>query len=119
VTRDRLRGRLLKFGLKLPGAWEDHPWGERVLKVGRKVFVFFGMDDWEGGPGMTVKLIGSHAMALMQPGVEPSGYGLARTGWVSIKLLENDLPYDVLRDWIVESYRIVAPRKLVAQLDAK
>jgi hypothetical protein len=28
------------------------------------------------------------------------------------------VPVDVLRDWIEESYRIVAPKRLVALLDA-
>ena len=31
------------FAAGLPEAWEDHPWGESVYKVGKKVFVFFGM----------------------------------------------------------------------------
>ena len=40
--------------LAYPEAYEDHPWGETVVKVRGKVFVFFGM----GGPGvsLTVKL---------------------------------------------------------------
>jgi hypothetical protein len=27
------------------------------------------------------------------------------------------VPLDVLRDWVEESYRIVAPKRLAAQLD--
>jgi predicted DNA-binding protein (MmcQ/YjbR family) len=34
----RLRG----FALSLPGAWDDFPWGGRVAKAGKRVFVFFG-----------------------------------------------------------------------------
>ena len=36
----------------MPGAWEDHPWGDTVVKVGKKVFVFMGVDgeDTVGGP---------------------------------------------------------------------
>jgi predicted DNA-binding protein (MmcQ/YjbR family) len=37
--------RLRDFALLLPGAWEDFPWGERVAKVGKRVFVFFGHDE--------------------------------------------------------------------------
>ena len=47
---------LLAFALALPEAWEDHPWGESVAKVGKKVFVFFGMPDADEGPRFTVKL---------------------------------------------------------------
>jgi predicted DNA-binding protein (MmcQ/YjbR family) len=34
--------RLKSFALELPEAWEDHPWGDTVVKVGKKVFVFLG-----------------------------------------------------------------------------
>ena len=33
---------MVAFALGLPEAWEDHPWGETVVKVAKKVFVFFG-----------------------------------------------------------------------------
>ena len=33
---------VLDFALRLPGAYEDHPWGESVAKVNKKVFVFMG-----------------------------------------------------------------------------
>lgn len=35
--------RLRAYALSLPEAWLDHPWGEDVVKVGKKVFVFFGV----------------------------------------------------------------------------
>ena len=48
-----------------PEAKLDHPWGEDVFKVGRKVFVFFGVpgDDF----GLSVKLPHSAGAALMLP----------------------------------------------------
>ncbi|MBA3709787.1 MAG: hypothetical protein H0W83_13320, partial [Planctomycetes bacterium] len=33
---------LRAFALAFPGAYEDFPWGERVVKVAKKVFVFLG-----------------------------------------------------------------------------
>ena len=114
------RRRLLEFALGLPDAWLDHPWGEDVAKVGKKVFVFFGHeDDPENPPGMSVKLGESRFEALGVPAAEPTGYGLGKAGWVSVQFGTGSPPVGVLEDWIDESYRLVAPKKLVAQLDER
>ena len=49
-----IRRRLLAFALKLPGAYLDHPWGEDVAKVNKKVFAFLGTGD-RADPAMSVK----------------------------------------------------------------
>jgi predicted DNA-binding protein (MmcQ/YjbR family) len=113
------RTRLLRFALGLPAAWLDHPWGEDVAKVGAKVFVFFGPQDDPAYVGMTVKLEDSHPEALAVPGAEPSGYGLGRSGWVTIPFRLTTPPAAVLEDWIEESYRRIAPKRLVAELDRR
>jgi predicted DNA-binding protein (MmcQ/YjbR family) len=106
------------FALGLPEAWEDHPWdGGPVVKVGKKIFVFLGQP---AGPSMSVKLPFSGEVALTLDGCTPTGYGLGRAGWVSIDLTSADCPdVDVLLDWVEESYRVIAPKKLVARLDAE
>jgi predicted DNA-binding protein (MmcQ/YjbR family) len=117
VARPKLtRERLTEFALGLTGAWLDHPWDEDVVKVGKKIFVFLGLEDM---PELlvTVKLDDSHDQALAVPGAEPTGYGLGRSGWVSIPLRDTTPPLGVLQDWVDESYRRVAPKKLVSELD--
>jgi predicted DNA-binding protein (MmcQ/YjbR family) len=104
------------FAAGLPEAWEDHPWGESVYKVGKKVFVFFGVLGTDAGLRFTVKLRDSHEEALAFEWVVPAGYGLDRGGWVTCAA-PDDAPPEMLTGWIVESYRLVAPRRLVAQLD--
>src|SRR6266498_1043486 len=47
---------LRAFAFSLPEAWEDHPWGESVAKVGKRVFVFFGATDGDDPFGFSVKL---------------------------------------------------------------
>jgi len=112
-----VRRRLLAFALTLPGAYEDHPWGEDVAKVNKKVFAFLGVDDEPEHLGMSVKLDESHEQALAVPGAKPTGYGLGRSGWVSIPFRLTTPPLPVLQDWVEESFRRVAPRTLVAELD--
>jgi len=115
-----LRRRIRAFALGLPGAYEDHPWGEDVAKVNKKVFVFLGLGEDPANLAMTVKLRNdSHHHVLSVPGAEPTGYGLGRSGWVTVPFRETTPPLDVLRDWVEESYRLVAPKPLIAQLDER
>jgi predicted DNA-binding protein (MmcQ/YjbR family) len=110
---------LTAFALALPGAYEDHPWGEIVAKVAKKVFVFFGTaESREGGFGLCVKLPESGLAALTLPFVEPAGYGLGKSGWVYVRLTgKGALPVPMFKDWILESYRAVAPKKLAAAIE--
>ncbi|MGH3137279.1 MAG: MmcQ/YjbR family DNA-binding protein [Gaiellaceae bacterium] len=114
LAMDDLRDKLLSFALSLPEAVEDHPWDVTVTKVRKKVFVFFGGDPTPNR--ITVKLVESHGHALSIDGAEPTGYGLGKAGWVTVPLDARDVELDLLRDWIEESYRIVAPKRLVASL---
>ena len=111
---------LRKFALALPEATEDFPWGDRVAKVKGKIFVFLGLDPVAGsGMTLTVKLPVSGEAARDLPFVKPTGYGLGKSGWVTATFGPSDVPpVDILKDWIVESYRAVAPKKLGAGLDA-
>ena len=106
------------FAFGLPEAWEDHPWGDSVAKVGKKVFLFLGSPAADGTLGFSVKLPISSEEALSMPFTEPTGYGLDRGNWVTVHA-PLDAPLDLLLGWIEESYRTVAPKALVARLDAE
>jgi len=112
TTRDRV----LAFALSLPGAVEDFPWGESVAKVNGKVFVFLGSATARPAR-MSVKLDEAHGHALSIADAQRTGYGLGDSGWVTVPLRANGVVLDLLRDWVEESYRIVAPKRLVAELD--
>ncbi len=110
----RARDDARAFALSLPETTEDQPWGEDVVKVRGKVFVFLGS---AASRRMTVKLVESHAHALSIDGAEPAGYGLGKAGWVTVPLTASRVGKTLVRDWIEESYRIVAPKRLVERLD--
>jgi predicted DNA-binding protein (MmcQ/YjbR family) len=108
---------LEEFALGLPGAFADMPWEEDVVaKVGKKIFVFFGT---EADPRISVKLPSSGEHALATKGAAPTSYGLGRHGWVTVPVGSEDAPDDLLCDWIEESYRTIAPKRFVAELDAR
>jgi len=118
AARRTRRDALLEFALTFPDAHVDHPWGETVVKVRGKIFVFLGEDGNEPG-GFSVKLDESLEPALAVDGAEPTGYGLGRAGWVSVPLKGRSPSIGVLRDWVEESYRRVAPKTLVRELDER
>lgn len=106
------------FGLSLPEAVEEFPWGEPALKVRKKVFVFLGRagDRWR----FSVKLPASSEDVRSMPFAEPTGYGLGKSGWVSVTFGPDDvLPDALIAEWIDESYRAVAPKTLIKALDAR
>jgi predicted DNA-binding protein (MmcQ/YjbR family) len=108
------RRKLAEFALSLPSAHEDFPWGDRVVKVRGKVFVFLGSQARGAERAISVKLDEAHGHALSIEGARPTGYGLGKAGWVTVPVTGVEFP--VLRDWVEESYRIVAPKRLVAEL---
>ena len=112
----KVRKSLLDYALALPESYEDHPWGETVVKVNKKIFLFLGVEDGSHPAGFSVKLPESRDQAMQIPGAEPTGYGLGKAGWVSVPLEVGLPPIGVLHDWVEESYRTVAPKKLIAVL---
>jgi predicted DNA-binding protein (MmcQ/YjbR family) len=110
---------LEEFALSLPEAWSDEPWGDRVVKVGKKIFVFLSRSD-ATRPAVTFKLPDSRDHALSYPDAFPTGYGLGKHGWVTVMI--DVVPAEereVLLDFVEESYRAVATKTLVRRLDAE
>lgn len=110
---------LRAFGLAYPGAHTKSPWpGHLDLAVADKTFAYLSL---EGEPlRASCKLPESSAAALMLPFVEPTGYGLGKSGWVTATFPEDATPpLPVLQEWIDESYRAQAPKRLVKELDAR
>ena len=69
---------------------------------------------------MSVKLRYTSEVALELPFATPTAYGLGKSGWVTFAPEADAIPHMAqLRDWIEQSYRAQAPKKLVKELDAR
>jgi predicted DNA-binding protein (MmcQ/YjbR family) len=113
----RAESALRRHALSYPEAVEEFPWGHTAVKVKGKSFLFMGREN--GVLGLTVKLPVSGKMAAALPFASPAGYGLGRSGWVQARFGPDDeVPVDMIKEWIDESYRAVAPKKLVALLES-
>jgi hypothetical protein len=108
---------LRELGLKYPGAHTKSPWpGHLDLAVNDKTFAYLSV---EGEPfKISCKLPSTGEQALMLPSTSPTPYGLGKSGWVTCELGEGELPpVDIFKEWIDESYRAQAPKKLLKQLN--
>jgi predicted DNA-binding protein (MmcQ/YjbR family) len=104
---------LAKLASAYPEVTEEHPWGERAFKVRGKTFLFMGAS--AEGLAFSVKLPESGAIALALPFTEPTHYGLGKSGWVTARFTQgNDIPLDLVKEWLEESFRAIAPKKIVA-----
>ncbi len=117
TATDPILKELRTFGLAYPGAHTKSPWpGHMDLAVNDKTFAYLSI---EGEPlSISCKLPRSSHLALMLPHAQPTPYGLGKSGWVSMQFPDGEVPVDMLKQWIDESYRAQAPKKLVKQLDA-
>lgn len=106
---------LRAFGLTYPEAHTKSPWPDHLdLAVKDKTFAYLSA----GEPlKISCKLPESGLAALELPFAVPTAYGLGKSGWVTARFAVGaEPPVDLLKEWIDESYRAVAPKKLLAQL---
>lgn len=119
-----------EFALTLPAATEDFPWGESVVKVEKRdvdappwrrhlvhgpMFLWLGRREVEPR-AIAVKLTVSYDMAVAMAHATPTTHsGLGQWGWLTVPV--DSVELDVLCEWVEESYRNKAPKKLIAQLD--
>ena len=123
LNRDEALERLRSLCLALPEV-EEQPWGatHAVFQVAGKVFVRF-MDDhhgdgrvalWSKAPlGAQAALVaGDPERFFVPPYVGPRG-------WIGVRLDVGQVDLEEVSDLVEESYRMLAPRRLSAALQAK
>ena len=114
----KLEATMRDHALEYPQSEEAFPWGERAIKVRGKAFLFMRREEKE--LSFSVKLPRTGVQALALPFAKPTEYGLGKHGWVTVRLSKTskELTSQSLA-WLDESYRAVAPKKMVDALDAK
>lgn len=114
----RAESALRDFALTFPETVEEFPWGHRAMKVKKRVFVFLALE--ENTFSLSVKLPQSNLGALMFPYASPTEYGLGQSGWITARFQGRDkVDVALLKEWIDESYRAIAPKRLAALLDGE
>jgi hypothetical protein len=78
------------------------------------------MSNGKGGEDMfslSVKLPVSGKLALSLPFASQTEYGLGKSGWVTARFQGKDkIPIEMLKEWVDESFRAIAPKRVLAGL---
>lgn len=107
---------LRSHAMRFPEVTEEFPWGHRALKVKGKAFLFLYRED--DFLSLSVKLPESRYAALRLPFASPTQYGLGKSGWVISRFQrDEDVPVEMLVEWLSESYRAIAPKRIVARVN--
>ncbi len=117
MPTDPIHERLLQIVNRLPGAHEDRPWGSVHCKVAGKIFVGWGRhEDGAMGVGFKTDKELQAMLVASDPRFKVAAY-VGKHGWVDMKL-DPDPDWSELEHFIVDSYRMIAPKKLVKELSA-
>src|SRR6478609_6768596 len=111
-----LAKRLRSHALSYPATTEAFPWGESAFKVKGKTFVFMRVDPDD--MSFSVKLAKLRKQALALPGSEPTHYGLGAKGWVTLRPTAKT-DFALLLSFVDESYRAIAPKRVLEELAAR
>lgn len=115
MAADPHHEQLKKIVGRLPEAVEDTPWGSIHWKVRGKIFGGWGRDAKEGSSiGFKTDKELQAMLVKSDPRFSIAAY-VGKHGWVDMKLAEKP-DWAEVEHFIVESYRMIAPAKLAAQL---
>jgi hypothetical protein len=122
MKRDPLT-RLRTMCLALPEAHEQEAWGEPTFRLRKKMFAMYasaGNHHGRGRPAVWCKAraLNQHLLVVAHPDrffVPPY---VGPSGWVGV-WLDGDADWDGLGGLLSEGYRLVAPKRLIAALDAR
>ena len=103
--------------LSLPDTQETPTWGAPHFRVGDKIFAGYG--EKEGRSSIDFKLAMLHAEAVIRedPRFSRAPY-VGHKGWVSMDVT-GLADWDEVRPLVLESYRLIAPKKTLAKLDGE
>lgn len=111
------RERIRRLCLQFPEAAEVEAWGDPTYRVRNKIFAMEkgrGTEVWcKAAPGAQEALTGSEPDRFFVPPYVGS------KGWIGVRLeaLADQAEWEEIRELIEDSYRLIAPKRLVAALD--
>ena len=101
---------LLTYCLAKPGAWQDEPWeGDVVVKVGAKIFAFFGSGTTSVGLKCGASREAANEWLLRYPDDASVMAYIGRSGWNTLRI-GGAIPDDELIEAIDTSYAAIVSK---------
>jgi hypothetical protein len=115
--------RLRKLCLALPEAHEVEAWGEPTFRVRQKLFAMYasaGNHHGAGRPAVWCKAtkMNQELMISAAPGRFFSPPYVGPSGWIGV-WLDRGVEWAELAELLQDAYRLAAPKRLAALLDAR
>ena len=116
MDHDKVLAKVREICLALPDSRETITWGEPHFRVNDKIFCGCGRE--KGQPAVLgFKLEMQHAERIIKvPGFWRAPY-VGHKGWVSLDG-STIRDWNLVRELILESYRLIAPKRSLAKLAA-
>jgi hypothetical protein len=107
---------LREIALAYPESSETTSCNKAAFKAGKKSFLFVGQK--EDSYNVMLKLGDSLDEATLLESKRPENFNVGKGGWTTLRFPLTDSPDGDLFDrWIEESYRLLATKTLVRELD--
>lgn len=121
MTAARLLARLRKACLALPEAHEVEAWGAPTFRVRNRIFAMYAApENHHGRERASVWVKAKHVTQDLLMRADPDRYFappyVGPKGWVGAHL--DNAEWDALRDLLHDAYRMIAPKRVAARLDA-
>jgi predicted DNA-binding protein (MmcQ/YjbR family) len=119
TAEDRRLTRLTEIGLALPEATRERMGDHASFSVRRKKFAYFLNDHHGDGivsvcfrtePDENEVLLDSDPSRFYSPAY------IGPRGWVGLRLDRDEIDWDEITDFVTDSYRLAAPKRLAARL---
>ena len=106
---------LRSLSAALPETTEVIAWGHPTFRVRDKIFASFGV--YKGVTTVSCKQTKIDQLALVEdPRIEIAKY-VGKHGWITIRA--DECPWPLIASLVEQSYRLIAPKKIVAVLEAE
>lgn len=108
--------RVRRICLELPEAYEEETWGEATFRVAKKIFAMVGGHD-PAKPAVSIKASRDDQQALLAQG-DPFFFPayVGPKGWIGVDPTSRRLDWTEMEELITDSYRLIAPKRLAAQI---